>query len=57
MRYLGGKSRTARRIVAAITEHVDSVVIWSNEQSKSVAGGSKARPRAVDNVFFIRPTV
>ena len=41
----------------ACPEHVDSEVIWSNEQSKSVAGGSKARPRAVENVFFIRPSV
>lgn len=41
----------------ACPEHVDSEVIWSNEQSKSVAGGSKARPRAVDNVFFIRSAV
>ena len=41
----------------ACPEHVNSVVIWSNEQSKSVAGGASARPRTVDNVFFIRPTV
>lgn len=36
-------------------DHVDSEVIWSNAQSKSVAGGPSPRPRAVDNVVYVRP--
>ena len=39
----------------ACPEHVSVDVVWSNVQSKSVHGGSGTRPRATDNVFFIRP--
>lgn len=39
----------------ACPAHTDSEVIWSNGQSKSVAGGKGSRPRATDNVFYVRP--